>query len=128
MRKIHKGIMRWEDIENEDENNQTNSNGQTFMPVISNDNNEAANHNENAPNITNTSSNNTKSQNQNNNGQQFEDGFEEIMEQEDAPEEIPAEIMNAPDFGVGLDFEEEDEDLETYEVQRNLKKIKPENL
>lgn len=120
--------MRWEDIENEEENNQTNNNGQSFMPIISNDNNNETHNNENALNGNSTTTNNLANQNQINNTHPLEDAFEEIMEQENATEELPAEIMNAPDLDIGLDFNEDDEDFEIYEVQRNLKKIKPENL
>lgn len=122
--------MRWEDIENEEENNQTDNNGMSFVP------NELLNNINGQKNITNNletqvnhptneiSNANKNPKTINNHADKEGQNHEpyEIDEEEDF-QDLPVEIMNAPDYG--LDFDEDDMNLEIYDVERNLKKMKP---
>lgn len=141
MRKIHKGLMRWEDIENSEnlesaiENNQNSFLPQELLNNLRNNNlNNAQNSNQNSKPI-NTSSNliptsqitNPINVNITTESIVKNDDFDEMNEEnyeENFEEDIPAEIMNAPDIEVDVIEEDDVFDIETYELERDRKKIK----
>lgn len=127
MRKIHKGIMRWEDIENEEENNQTDNNGMSFVPneLLNNINNQKniANNLETQVNPSTNEISNTNKNTKVLNNHTDKEGQNNEPYEIDEEEDFPVEIMNAPDYG--LDFDEDDMNLEIYDVARDLKKMKP---
>lgn len=142
MRKIHKGLMRWEDLEM-DQQDAAGIDGQqnSFVPQELLDNVQPRPNQNNAPNQTNQDRlNNTQTFSQtqnldqrsngineiainnNNDDQNYEEIPQEIMENvEDMNDmEIPLEVMNAPDVDIYDDYM----DLEFYDMEREKKKVK----
>jgi len=142
MRKIHKGVMTWEDIENDHEGTDQNANNNyqnSFVPQELLDNirnrNSQPQNNEQIPSSQNQGNIKPPNQTQNHNitpsfepnlgphnsTTNYEEIHEEVIDNEDPYDEreIPAEVMNAPD----IDFDD-DIDLDVYDLERERKKIK----
>ena len=137
MRKIHKGLMRWEDLEM-DQQDTAGVDGQqnSFVPQELLNNVQNRPHQNNAPQTNHVNLNNTETISQTQNLDQINNGineiainnnndapnYEEIMENDEDMNgmEIPAEVMNAPD----VDIYDDDMDLEFYDLEREKKKVK----
>lgn len=154
MRRIHKGILKWEDIEVEAQSNdqnflpesliqnsanriQTNSTDQGSNLIKNNVNNNMSNNtffNGTNNNINNHNDNNSENLVRNINFNEINKNSDpnqatKIMEdfEEEDVDYVPAEVMNAPDFDTPGDDDEYDENLDIsyLDLERKIKKLKP---